>query len=426
MRPYNTYRNPELSEPVSSVENTLTDKMSNSYASFDILRSLSESISVDCGSFEISAPTEFYKTSSVPAQNELIADRTERPVSAPVQKVPVEPIKRETTRVTPVAVKSSEKAVADMDDDNYDCMNDPNYRPQSNQETNSPSFEELMARTAEGIAKMREEIRAVYPTSEIDDIREKINVAENSNTSRPQTRTESCENVSEPVSKPSTDSRSESSMKKGFLSSISWDKTRKLLFSRETIKLTFLSIAVSALIVSAVIYRSSSRQNNNGLPESDDVVMNQSASEIQNNPVQGENELTPSSNDDYSWRPQVSDNWASSDDANPRAFTDQMRGDYHSPTFDATPSGFEYGQNESDGYFNPEDAGRPLASPHNSNNENNQIVNTLPPYNAEPEYAEVAPAIGAQYNANDYESPVLEDDSVSEYSETGYNSNFMR
>ena len=404
MRPYNSYRNPELSQPVSSVENTLTDRTSNS--SFDLLRSLSESISVDCGSFEISAPTGYYQPSFTPSQVAFVDPRGKE-TRASVESAPAAPVKSEPQ--TPE--KPSVNAASDMDDDNYDCMNDPNYRTQCVKETDSPSFEELMARTAEGLAKMREEIHA----------------AENSNTSRSQVRTEWGENAPKP--KTSIDSQSESSTKKGFLSSISWDKTRKLLFSREAIKLAFLSIAVSALIVSAVIYRNSSRHNN-GLPESDDVVMNQSASEIQDASVQGNivnsnnGEFKDSANDNY-WNPQNNDSWASSDDANPRALTDQMRGDYQSPTFDAD-AGFEYNQNVSNDYSNPEDAGRPLSSPHISNN-GNQYVDAIPAYNPGPQYAEVAPAIGAQYSPDEYESPVLEDDTATgEYSETGYNSNYMR
>ena len=103
--------------------------------------------------------------------------------------------------------------------------------------------------------------------------------------------------------------------------------------------------------------------------------------------------------------------------------TDSFQDDYQSPTFDAN----QYSQNESDGYLNPEDAGRQLASPHSSNNNNNQFVDAMPTFSAGPQYAEVSPALGAQYSPDEYESPVLEDDSVSGgYSETGYNSNFMR
>ena len=166
MRPYNSYRNPELSQPVSSVENTLTDRTLNSNAPFDVLRSLSESISVDCGSFEISAPTEYYQPSSVPSQVEFVAPSVKEN-RTPVESAPVAPVNREPAKAP---VKSSVSAVTDMDDDDYDCMNDPNYRAPSEKNTNSPSFEELMARTAEGLAKMREETEAI----------------ENSNASRPQ------------------------------------------------------------------------------------------------------------------------------------------------------------------------------------------------------------------------------------------------
>lgn len=175
--------------------------------------------------------------------------------------------------------------------------------------------------------------------------------------------------------------------------------------------------------------------------------MNQSASEIQDVPVQGNavnannGEFNDSSNGNY-WRDETNDSWASSDNLNPKALTDQMRGQYQSPTYDAAPSGIEYSQNGTDGYLSPEDAGRPLASPHNSNYGNQYevarangeapfpnragFVDAMPVNNVGPQYAEAAPAIGSQYSPDEYESPVLEDDSVSEYSETGYNSNFMR
>ncbi|MBR5160707.1 MAG: hypothetical protein IKW80_03700, partial [Thermoguttaceae bacterium] len=164
MRPYNTYRNPDLSQPVSSVENTLTDRTSNSNASFDILRSLSESISVDCGSFEISEPTE-YQTSSVPSHVSFVDPRGKE-FQTPVESAPAAPVNREPAKKPQAPVKSSVNALADVDDDDYDCMNDPNYRAQSSTNTNSPSFEELMARTAESIAKMREETDAARSNSE--------------------------------------------------------------------------------------------------------------------------------------------------------------------------------------------------------------------------------------------------------------------
>ena len=415
MRPYNTYRNPELSQPVSSVENTLADRTSNSNAPFDILSSLSESISVDCGSFEISAPTEYYQTSSAPSHVSFVDPRgreiqtpVESPAPTPVNR---EPAIREPSNTTQNTNMSSVNAVADMDDDNYDCMNDPNYRAQSQNESSAPTFEELMARTAEGIARMREETNRACSNTE------------NNETSKSQNRTASVENVSKPEDKPSTGVQSESLPKKRFLSGINWGKTRKTLFSRETIKLVFLTVAISVLIVSAVLYKQSPRRNN-GLPESEDVVINQSDSEIQDVPVQ-KNEVAANSgefndpaNDNY-WNPS-NDNWASSDEPNPRALTDQMRGDYQSPTFDAD-SGYEYNQNASNDFSNPEDVGRQLSSPHSSN----QFAETVPAYNVEPKYADVSPAFGSQYIPNEYESPVLEDDTVSGYSETGYNSNFM-
>ena len=422
MRPYNNDRNPELSHPVSSVENTLAEKTSNSNAPFDILRSLSESISVDCGSFEISAPTENYQTSSAPSHVAFVDPRG-REIQTPVESaapMPVnrEPAIRESSYTAQKTNMSSVNAVADMDDDNYDCMNDPNYRAQSQNNSSAPSFEELMARTAEGIARMREENDRVYSNSE------------NIETSKPQnrTRTESVEKVSKPEDKPSTCARSESLPKKRFLSGINWGKTRKTLFSRETIKVAFLTVAISALIVSAVIYKQSPSRNN-GLSESEDVVINQSDSEIPDVPVQknavaaNNGEFNDPANDNY-WNPQSNDNWASSDEPNPRALTDQMRGDYQSPTFDADP-GFEYNQNASNDFSNPEDVGRQLSSPHSSNN-GNQFADAIPVYNVEPKFADVSPAFGSQYTPNEYESPVLEDDTVSGYSETGYNSNFMR
>ncbi|MBR5711011.1 MAG: hypothetical protein IKX40_09655 [Thermoguttaceae bacterium] len=415
MRPYNTYRNPELSQPVSSVENTLSDRTSNSNAPFDILRSLSESISVDCGSFEISEPTEYYQNSSAPSHVSFVDPRG-REIQTPVESAPVAPVNREPAiRESNTAQNtnmSSVNAVADMDDDNYDCMNDPNYRAQSQNEASAPSFEELMARTAEGLARMREETDRAYSNSE------------NNGTSKSQDRTESVENVSKSKEKPSTDAQSKSTPKKRFLSGINWGKTRTTLFSRETIKLVFLTVAISALIVSAVIYKQSPRRNN-GLPESEDVVINQSDSEIPDVPVQknavaaNNDEFNDPANDNY-WNPS-NDNWASSDEPNPRALTDQMRGDYQSPTFDAD-SGYEYNQTVSNDFSNPEDVGRQLASPHSSN----QFAETMPTYNVEPKYADVSPAFGSQYTPSEYESPVLEDDTVSGYSETGYNSNFMR
>lgn len=430
MRPYNNYRNPELSQPVSSVENTLTDRTLN--ASFDLLRSLSESISVDCGSFEISEPTEYYQPSSAPSHVAFVDPRGKE-IRTPVESAPAAPVKSEPVKVTQAPKMPSVNPASDMDDDNYDCMNDPNYRTQCVKETrcvkeaDSPSFEELLARTAESIAKMREEVHSPYSTSEQDETRGQRRAAENSNTSRSQTKTEPVKCAPKPEK--TVDSQSSSSGKKSFLSSISWDKTRKLLFSREAIKLAFLSIAVSALIVSAVIYRNTSRSNN-GLPESDDVVMDQSAPEIPDIPGQekvvnsNNGEFKDSANENY-WGTQDNNAWAASDKANPRGLTDEMRGDYQSPTFDAD-AGFEYSQNDSNGYSNQEDAGRLLAPPHSSNT-GNQFVDAIPAYNPGPQYAEVAPAIGAQYSPDEYESPVLEDDTATgEYSETGYNSNFMR
>ncbi len=417
MRPYNTYRNPELSQPVSSVENTLADRTSNSNEPFDILRSLSESISVDCGSFEISEPTEYYQNSSAPSHVSFVDPRG-REIQTPVESAAPAPVKREpaireASNTAQNTNKSSVNAVADMDDDNYDCMNDPNYRAQSQNEASSPSFEELMARTAEGLARMREENDRVYSNSEKNE----------TSKSQDRARTESVENVSKPKDKPSTDAQSKSLPKKRFLSGINWGKTRTTLFSRETIKLVFLTVAISALIVSAVIYKQSPRRNS-GLPESEDVVINP-ASETPDVPVQknevaaNNGEFNDPANDNY-WN-LSNDNWVSSDDPNPRALTDQMRGDYQSPTFDADP-GYEYNQNASNDFSNPEDVGRQLSSPHSSN----QFAETMPTYNVEPKYADVSPAFGSQYIPNEYESPVLEDDTVSGYSETGYNSNFMR
>ena len=180
MRPYNNYRNPELSQPVSSVENTLTDRTSNFNASFDLLRSLSESISVDCGSFEISELTEYYQPSSAPSHVAFVDPRGKE-IRTPVESAPTAPVNRESAKTPQASVKSSVNAVADMDDDNYDCMNDPNYRAQYAKETNSPSFEELMARTAAGIAKMREETRAAMSNSET--LKEKREAASDSNSS---------------------------------------------------------------------------------------------------------------------------------------------------------------------------------------------------------------------------------------------------
>ncbi len=408
MRPYNNYRNPELSQPVSSVENTLTDRASNSNASFDLLRSLSESISVDCGSFEISAPTECCQTSSAPSQVAFVDPRGKE-IRTPVESAPAAPVKSEPVKVIQTPVESSVNAMSDMDDDNYDCMNDPNYRTQNVKESNSPSFEELLARTAESIAKMREETGSAISNSEAPQKERETTNENKCNT----IRTESKSDVKPTQPAPSQKKRW-----------INWEKTRKALFSRETFKLVFLSVAISALIVSAVIYKKNTR--NNGLQESGDVVMTQSVSKIQSAPVQGngttENTENKASNNGNYWG-QSENEWSDPVVSNRQTMTDSFQDDYQSPTFDAN----QYSQNESDGYLNPEDAGRQLASPHSSNNNNNQFVDAMPTFSAGPQYAEVSPALGAQYSPDEYESPVLEDDSVSGgYSETGYNSNFMR
>ena len=413
MRPYNAYRNSELSQQVSSVENTLPGKTSNSNSPFDILRSLSESISVDCGSFEISELSEYTNESHAgatscgrPTSCELRGeDRKNREVKNekrnPERRIPNTELKKSV--VFPVT------GTPDIDDDEYDCMNDPNYRVQCQNEVKSPSFEELMARTAEGIAKMREETAAAISNSEAR--KEKLEAprknANKINSPQPEART--------------VDSAEAS--KKSFLSKFSWEKTRKALFSKETIKLVFLSAALSALIVSAVIYKNSSRQNN-GLPETEDVVVNQNATPVTNSALQDNN---PSSNlQSVSNIPSPNLGYGdSSDMPNPRALTDQMRDDYQSPTFDQNPLEYQYSQNGSNGFSGSEDAGRQLISPH-SVSYGNQVVESMPVYPAEPQYAEVSPAFGSQYNPNDYESPVLEDDGVNGYSETGYNSNFMR
>ena len=398
MRPYNTYRNPELSQPVSSVENTLTDRTSNSNASFDILRSLSESISVDCGSFEISEPTEYCQTSSVPSQVSFVDPRGKE-IQTPVESAPAAPVNREPAKV----VKSSVNAVADVDDDDYDCMNDPNYRAQSSNNTNSPSFEELMARTAESIAKMREETEAARSNSEPTKEKREA-VSDSKRTIR--TETLSDVKASEPAAAP----------KKRW---VNWEKTRKALFSRETVKLVVLSLAISVLFVSAVIYKNNHRRNN-GLPETEDVVMDQSPDAIQNQVqvnkiTNSDNEFKASNNSD-SWTP-ADNSWNDPVAPNRQALNDPLQDEYQSPSFDVNP--MEFSQ---DDFSNPEDVGRQLAPPHSSN----QFAETMPAYNVEPKYAEVSPAFGSQYNPNDYESPVLEDDTVSGYSETGYNSNYMR
>ena len=153
--------------------------------------------------------------------------------------------------------------------------------------------------------------------------------------------------------------------------------------------------------------------------------MDQTSPEIQDVPVQGNetadinNGFNASDNGDY-WG-QTDNNWNNADASNRHAMTDSFQDDYQSPAFDAN----QYSQDDLNEFPNPEDAGRQLVSPHNSNN-GNQFVETIPAYNPGPKYAEVAPAIGAQYSPDEYESPVLEDDSVNGYSETGYNSNFMR
>lgn len=414
MRPYNTYRNPELSQPVSSVENTLAEKTSNSSAQFDILRSLSESISVDCGSFEISSPTEYYQTPSVPSQVEFVDPRVKETRTS-VESAPVAPVNREPVTAPQAPQKSSVNEVADMDDDDYDCMNDPNYRSQCQKEESSPSFEELMARTAESIAKMREETDRVGSNPEV----KKQNQASKS---EKQEAPQSSENNSS-RSEAQTDASADTS-NKSFLSKFSWNNTRKLLFSKETIKLVFLSVAISALIVSAVIYKNSPRKD--GLPESEDVVINQGTDAISNVPVQNAedsgiginpNSQFPASNfgdDDTSVIP------------GPRALTDQFRGDYQSPSFDPEPMEYEYSQNDPGMNPNSEDSGRQLVSPHSVNYGNN-VADSIPDYPAGPQYADVAPAFGSQYIPDEYASPVLEDDTATgEYSETGYNSNYMR
>ena len=411
MRPYNNYRNPELSQPVSSVENTLTDRASNSNASFDLLRSLSESISVDCGSFDISAPTEYCQTSSAPSQVAFVDPRGKE-IRTPVESAPAAPVKSKPAKVMQTPVESSVNAISDMDDDNYDCMNDPNYRTQNVKESNSPSFEELLARTAESIAQMREETGSAISNSEASQKERETTNENKCNT----IRTESRSDVKPTQPAPSPKKRW-----------INWEKTRKALFSRETFKLVFLSVAISALIVSAVIYKKNTRSN--GLQESGDVVMTQSVSKIQSAPVQGngttENTENKASNNGNYWG-QSENEWSDPVVSNRKTMTDSFQDDYQSPTFDAN----QYSQNESDGYLNQEDAGRQLASPHssnNNNNNNNQFVDAMPTFSAGPQYAEVSPALGAQYSPDEYESPVLEDDSISGgYSETGYNSNFMR
>ena len=398
MRPYNTYRNPELSQPVSSVENTLTDRASNSNASFDILRSLSESISVDCGCFEISEPTEYCQTSSAPSHVAFVDPRGKE-IRTPVESAPAAPVNREPAKV----VKPSVNAVADVDDDDYDCMNDPNYRTQSSNNSNAPSFEELMARTAESIAKMREETETAKSISEPPKEKRET-VSDSKRTIR--TETPSDVKASEPATAP----------KKRW---VNWEKTRKALFSRETVKLVVLSVAISVLFVSAVIYKNNHRRNN-GLPETEDVVMDQSPDATQNSVqvnkiTDNSNEFKSSNNSDY-WTP-ADNNWNDPVAPNRQALNDPLQDEYQSPSFDVSP--MELSQDDSS---NPEDVGRQLAPPHSSN----QFAQTMPTYNVEPKYAEVSPAFGSQYNPNDYESPVLEDDTVSGYSETGYNSNFMR
>ena len=399
MRPYNNYRNPEVSQPVSSVENTLTDRASNSNASFDILRSLSESISVDCGSFEISAPTEYYQSSSTPSHVAFVDPRGKE-IRTPVESAPSAPVNREPAKV----VKSSVNAVADVDDDDYDCMNDPNYRTQSSNNTNSPSFEELMARTAESIAKMREENDAAWSNSEPQ--KEKRETVSENTCNPIRTETPSDVKASEPTAAP----------KKRW---VNWEKTRKALFSRETVKVVVLSVAISVLFVSAVIYKNNQHRNN-GLPETEDVVMDQPSDAIQNSVqvnkmTDSANEFKASNNSD-SWTP-ADNNWNDPVAPNRQALNDPLQDEYQSPSFDVNP--MEFSQ---DDFSNPEDVGRQLAPPHSSN----QFAETMPTYNVEPKYAEVSPAFGSQYNPNEYESPVLEDDTVREYSETGYNSNYMR
>ena len=439
MRPYNTYRNPELSQPVSSVENTLAEKTQNANAPYDILRSLSESISVDCGSFEISSPTDYYQTSSVPSHVAFV-DSNGAEFQAPVESVsptPVnrEPAIRESSNTAQNTNMSSVNAVADMDDDNYDCMNDPNYRAQSQKEVSSPSFDELMARTAESIAKMRQETNRVG--SQVESGR-----TDNSLSSRPrssahanseirtQNQTARTENQELPQRNDNENNapRSEAqpvvsvdTSKKSFFSKFSWSNMKKKLFSKETFKLVFLSVAISVLIVSAVIYKNSPR--NNGLPESEDVVINQTADAIPNAPVQNAKNSGMVAN--YQFPAPSSGNDDASVIPSPKALTDQIRSDYQSPSFDPEPMEFEYSQNDPETNSNSEDSGRQLASPHSVNNVNH-VVNSVPEYPAGPQYADVAPAFGSQYIPDEYASPVLEDDSVSGYSETGYNSNFMR
>lgn len=443
MRPYNTNRNPELSQPVSSVENTLAEKTQNANAPYDILRSLSESISVDCGSFEISSPADYYQTSSAPSHVAFV-DSNGAEFQTPVEKVSPTPVKREpaireSSNTAQNTNMSSVNAVADMDDDDYDCMNDPNYRAQSQKEVSSPSFDELMARTAESIAKMRQETDRAGSQVESDR-------AESASSSRPrsvasdaaisnsetrnQNHTSRTENLEIPKrndnenTAPRSEAQSDVSVdtsKKSFFSKFSWSNMRKKLFSKETFKLVFLSVAISVLIVSAVIYKNSPR--NNGLPESEDVVINQASDAIPNAPVQG------AENSGMVANSQFPASRTEGDDASvipgPRALTDQFKGDYQSPSFDPEPMEYEYSHNDPGMNLNSEDSGRQLASPH-SVNYGNHVADSVPEYPAGPQYADVAPAFGAQYIPDEYASPVLEDDTVSGYSETGYNSNYMR
>lgn len=395
MRPYNAYRNPELSQPVSSVENTLASpETSSAYASFDILRSLSEPITIDCR-VEIPGLTETPKRTPAPVVH--------------VEKAPAAPVHSEKRN----PVSTSSHVLADKDDDDYDCMNDDEYKSQCAKmskalkpESDSPTFEELMARTAEEIARMRAQSSMPQPAHE--------NTPDRQDAPKSETKRESNAN-SQVIS--SAEPSDQSPEKKRFFH---WDKARKLLFSRESIKLTILTLAVCAVLVSAVIYKQNIANQKGGLSESDVAIEQESqpAGDIEPSTTAVAEERMFIPTPPVINAPEFDQYSANDQSANRQSLTDQMRDDaYTSPIFDSV-----------DQYSQQFDSGRALPSPHNANayaNNAPQTVNPMPTYDVGPQYAEVAPAIGIQYNSNDYESPLLEDDSV-QYSETGYNDNDIR
>lgn len=384
MRPYNTYRKVGTDEMVSSVENTNTISESNNASlSADLLRSLSEPISVD-SSFSTFSPLLLSpgaeKEAEKPSAAAVVAPKTEiparpQPVSASQYREPpilaqVPDLTRLEKRAVAVEVKNvSEKPLA------AEVHSESNIAESKIEEKplESQTFEELMATAAAGIEKMQAE---------------------------------------DPVSRPA----SPAAGKRGFFPQFNWGKARKFLQNRETLKLSLIGLLVCGVIAAAVLYKQDKDANKQELAEFDVPVTSPAEPSVA---VAAETPVAASS--DFSGNSYAQLDYAPSA-VGQESFTDQMREssveDYSSPEIYASDDSNYNSVPEARATFalSGEDGARQILPPRAQNAEI-AAYPSIPEYSTAPEMASAAPAIGSQYDYNsDNNNYSAENYSVNNYS----------